>query len=123
MSGARKCLLGITCGPQVTLNDVNRAVTKINSIAGNNIDLKVAINKNPALGDDMLISIIATDFVNSEEILSNNKPYQYNENDAKKLSEEKDKINSEDEKEKEEENIIPSFLNDDDTNINKDGSN
>lgn len=112
MAGARKCLIGITCGPQVTLYDVNTTVNKINQISGNNTDLKVAINKNPSLGDDIIISIIATDFVNKDEII-NSKPKDYSKDIETKT--EIDTENSNDEEEKDEE-IIPNFLQEENEN-------
>jgi cell division protein FtsZ len=111
IGGAKKCLLAVTCGPQVTLNDVQKSVNKIKSIAGTDIDLKVAINKNPALGDDILISIIAADFENADDIL-NGKAYHYNPEDAEKIvTKPAETVKNDDNQDND---IIPDFLKDSD---------
>ena len=68
--GARRCLCGLTYGPNVTMMEINSTIQKINQLSGNQLNIKFALTCNNELDDDILISIIATDFVNAQEILS-----------------------------------------------------
>ena len=112
IKGAKKCLIAISCGTTVTMKDINKAIEYINYAAGGDTDVKVALNKNPALGDEMVISVIATGFSNSDEIINDQTPYTYNEN-SEELSGNNEDQNSEINSESDEDDIIPNFLNDD----------
>lgn len=113
--GARRCLCGITYGPNVIFKEINNTISKINSMAGNQLDIKFALTCNPELDDDILVSIIASDFTNNEEILKGEINPREDLNKQKEeipLKEEENSTTIEDE-----EDIIPNFLNDDKDNI------
>ena len=107
IKGASRCLIAISCGPSVTMKDVNIAISTINQVAGTDTDIKVALNKNPALGDEISISIIATGFKNSSDIISGD-GYNYNQDGDNFITE-----NPLNDIKPEEDDIIPEFLNDD----------
>ena len=96
--GANSAIISVTCGSNVTLYAAN----EICAAAGNNLDMKYGVNFNTQLGDEIIISVIATDF--SEEYdfsavpnLSTLRPRPVAEKE-------------EEHEEKEENNVIPSYL-------------
>lgn len=75
ISGARRAIIEVTCGPQVALFDAQEAVNLIIDAAGKNIDIKFGININDQLNDEILASVIAGDF---EEDVDFSKKQTYN---------------------------------------------
>ncbi len=63
--GANSAIISVTCGSNVTLYEAQDAANEICAAAGNNLDMKYGVNFNTQLGDEIIISVIATDF--SEE--------------------------------------------------------
>ena len=100
--GANSAIISVTCGSNVTLYEAQDAANEICAAAGNNLDMKYGVNFNTQLGDEIIISVIATDF--SEEYdfsavpnLSTLRPRPVAEKE-------------EEHEEKEENNVIPSYL-------------
>ena len=62
LSGARKAIVAITCGPLVSLYEAQETVERIREIAGTNLDIKFGVNINDQLTDQILVSVIAADF-------------------------------------------------------------
>jgi cell division protein FtsZ len=60
--GARKAIVAITCGPLVSLYDAQETVDRIIEIAGTNLDIKFGVSINEQLSDQILVSVIASDF-------------------------------------------------------------
>lgn len=110
--GARRCLCGITYGPNVTLIEINQTIQKINEMSGNQLNIKFALTCNQELEDDILISIIATDFVNATEILSGESTNSY-----VKHIEDASSIENQDELDTNKDEIITDFLKDEDINL------
>ena len=110
--GARRCLCGLTYGPNVTMVEINVAIQKINQLSGNQLQVKFALTCNNELDDDILISIIASDFVNAQEILSGESTNTIQKpNREEEIDEENDDfIENPDE-------IITDFLKDEDINL------
>lgn len=123
ISGARNVLCGISMGPNVSMNDVMLCINKISALAGNELDLKFAFTTNPELSDDIVISLVASNYPNSDEIINNgNKQLenniinnftniQNNINPSNEVS--KDNDQGEDSQENKEEDYIPKFLEED----------
>lgn len=110
--GARRCVCGITYGPAVTLIEINQTITKINQLAGNSLNVKFALTCNNELEDDILISLIASDFVNANEILtgeSSNTVVRPVDNSSNSQDERENEIETEE--------IITDFLKDEDINL------
>ncbi len=62
ITGARKAICHITCGPKVTLIDYNVCIQRLVAKSGGNIDLKAGMSVNDQLDDQIMLSIIAGDF-------------------------------------------------------------
>jgi len=60
--GARKAIIAVTCGPQVSLFEAQDAVDRLIDEAGNTIDVKFGVSINNQLNDQLLVSVIASDF-------------------------------------------------------------
>lgn len=65
ISGARKVIISVTCGANVSLFDSQECVNRITESAGANVDVMFGVSINPQLDDTILASVIASDF--SEE--------------------------------------------------------
>lgn len=131
IQGATKAICHITCGPKVSLIDCNTCVDRMVSTSGGTLDLKFGVSINDQLDDQILVSIIAgafdTEFDFSVAMgtkldltaLRNEKEKYEKEKFEKAIAQEKLKEDLEGQSEevkepKEEESIIPDFLNDSD---------
>jgi len=68
ISGARRAICSVTCGVGVTLYDAQGCITRINEQAGGSVDIKFGVSINPNLDDQIILSVIATDFVEEFDI-------------------------------------------------------
>lgn len=68
ISGARRAICSVTCGEGVTLYDAQGCITRINEQAGGNVDIKFGVSINPNLDDQIILSVIATDFIDEFDI-------------------------------------------------------
>ena len=64
ITGARKAIVAITCGTQVSLFEAQETVNRLIDAAGHDIDIKFGISINDQLTDEILVSVIASDFEN-----------------------------------------------------------
>ena len=62
VKGAHSAIINITGGKSVTLDEAQEAVNYITEAAGNNVNIIFGVQQNPELNDQMLISVIATEF-------------------------------------------------------------
>ena len=115
LTGARRAIVAVTCGLNVTLFDAQEAVRILQDTAGGDIDIKFGVSINDQLTDEILVSIIASDFEDevvfteptpasrsqqsSENIFTNN-PIQNHQSEKR---DESDISLSEDD-------VLPSFL-------------
>ena len=60
--GAKRAIVAVTCGPQVSLFDAQEAVNLLTKAAGFDIDVKFGVSINDQLSDEILVSVIASDF-------------------------------------------------------------
>ena len=65
ISGARRAIVAVTCGPQVTLYEAKATVDRLIEASGQEVDIKFGIAINDQLTDEILVSVIATDFEHS----------------------------------------------------------
>lgn len=105
IKGAHSAIINITGGNKVTLDDTQEAIGYITEAAGSNVNIIFGVQQNPELSDQMLISVIATDF-ESEYVPEDNptplvRPLREVEQPKPKFEEPK-----------EETSILPSFLQD-----------
>lgn len=66
ITGARRAIVSVTCGPKVSLYDAQETVNLLINASGHNIDVKFGVSINAELDDEILVSVIASDF--EEEI-------------------------------------------------------
>ncbi len=107
IQGAKSAIISVTCGTNVSLYEAQQAADEIMKAAGGTIDMKFGVSINPELADQMLVSVIATDFDEAYDFTSV-PPYEpiqpriYQEEKKEEVEEENDDHDS----------ILPSFLKD-----------
>ncbi len=62
INGAKRAIINVTCGQDVTMFDIQDSVQYITEATGNNLNITLGVQQNSELKDTMLVSIIATDF-------------------------------------------------------------
>ena len=62
INGARRAICAVTCGSQVSLYEAQETVDRIIEAAGSNVDIKFGVSINDQLTDQILVSVIASDF-------------------------------------------------------------
>ncbi|MFA5686787.1 MAG: cell division protein FtsZ [Bacilli bacterium] len=118
INGARRAICSVTCGPNVSLFEAQEAVNLVIEAAGSNIDVKFGVAINRELSDQILVSVIASDF--TEEFDFTSVPDYGKEIQKMKTSGEKNSLPTpkedtntkqvSDEQEKQEDSILPGFL-------------
>lgn len=74
ITGARRAIVAVTCGPNVSLFDAQDTVNLLIDASGHDIDVKFGIAINDQLNDEILVSVIASDF---EEEVDFSKPTSF----------------------------------------------
>ena len=100
--GAHSIIANVTCGNKVSLDEVKEAIDYITSAAGNTPNIIFGVQENPELNDQMLISIVATEFDNDFDPFEEKTPL-VNPLPTPQVEEEVE--------EDEEDSILPEFLN------------
>lgn len=100
--GAHSIIANVTCGNNVSLDEVKEAIDYITSAAGNTPNIIFGVQENPELNDQMLISIVATEFNNDFDPFEEKTPL-VNPLPTPQVEEEVE--------EDEEDSILPEFLN------------
>lgn len=62
INGARRAICAVTCGSKVSLYEAQETVDRIIEAAGNTLDIKFGVSINNQLTDQILVSVIASDF-------------------------------------------------------------
>ena len=62
INGARRAICAVTCGSEVSLYEAQETVDRIIEAAGNTVDIKFGVSINDQLTDQILVSVIASDF-------------------------------------------------------------
>ena len=62
ITGARRAIVSVTCGPNVSLFDAQETVNLLIDASGHDIDVKFGVAINDQLNDEILVSVIASDF-------------------------------------------------------------
>ncbi len=108
ITGARRAICAVTCGANVSLYEAQECVNHIIEQAGNAVDVKLGVAINEQFSDQIIVSIIASDFPEEYDLTSNNEENN-NEDNEVKFTPLSDKVKEEKEEEKEED-ILPNFL-------------
>ena len=64
IAGSRRAIVAITCGSNVSLFDAQECVNLLIGAANHDIDIKFGVTINEQLSDEILVSVIASDFEN-----------------------------------------------------------
>jgi cell division protein FtsZ len=72
IKGAHSAIINVTGGNGVTLDETQEAISYITEAAGANVNIIFGVQQNPELNDQMLISVIATEF--DEEYVTPEQP-------------------------------------------------
>ena len=62
INGARRAICAVTCGREVSLYEAQETVNRIIEAAGQTVDIKFGVSINEELTDQILVSVIASDF-------------------------------------------------------------
>ena len=62
INGARRAICAVTCGREVSLYEAQETVNRIIESAGQTVDIKFGVSINDELTDQILVSVIASDF-------------------------------------------------------------
>ena len=62
INGARRAICAVTCGREVSLFEAQDTVNRIIEAAGQTVDIKFGVSINEELTDQILVSVIASDF-------------------------------------------------------------
>ena len=114
INGARRAICAVTCGREVSLYEAQETVNRIIEAAGSSVDIKFGVAINEELSDQILVSVIASDF--TEEFDFTHVPTY----DRPFVSETSESVSndvpaeeaSEEHKEVEEDSFLPNFLKD-----------
>ena len=72
MKGAKRAIVAVTCGPQVSLLNAQECVNLLTKATGGDIDVKFGVSINDQLNDEILVSVIASDFDQQIEFSADN---------------------------------------------------
>ena len=119
ITGARRAIVSVTCGPNVSLFDAQETVNLLIDASGHDIDVKFGVAINDQLTDEILVSVIASDF---EEEVDFSQPTLFDipkrrKDDIKEPTGDESILEPAVEEKKEEQNltddnILPNFLKD-----------
>ena len=113
INGAQRAICAVTCGREVSLYEAQETVNRIIEAAGNSVDIKFGVSINEQLSDQILVSVIASDFTEEFDfthVPTYDRPIQPAEQ-AKTSSLETSEKPAEDEAE-EKDSFLPNFLKD-----------
>lgn len=118
INGARRAICAVTCGREVSLYEAQETVNRIIEAAGSSVDIKFGVSINDELSDQILVSVIASDF-NEEFDFTHVPTYDRplpKEEDAEESEESNDESQGGEEVKEEEvdekESFLPNFLKD-----------
>jgi len=93
ITGARRAIVAITCGKEVSLIDAQECVNLLIDASGHDIDVKFGVTINDQLSDEILVSIIASDFEQKVDFSQQTKFEQAPLNlDSEEVKEESDSV-------------------------------
>ena len=108
IKGAHSAIINVTGGSGVTLDETQEAISYITEAAGANVNIIFGVQQNPELNDEMLISVIATDF-DEEYVPTDPQPMVQRPTRAQQ-QEEKVEEETQEEQESDDGSILPNFF-------------
>ena len=100
IKGSHSIIANVTCGTNVSLDEVKEAIDYITSASENTPNIIFGVQMNDELNDEMLISIVATEFDSEFDPLA--------ENNETVIAQ---PVDHQDADEEEDDNVLPFFLN------------
>ena len=113
INGARRAICAVTCGREVSLYEAQETVNRIIEAAGSSVDIKFGVSINEELSDQILVSVIASDF-NEEFDFTHVPTYDrpITQPEQVKSASEETPVEEEAKEEEEKESFLPNFLKD-----------
>lgn len=115
INGARRAICAVTCGREVSLYEAQETVNRIIEAAGSSVDIKFGVAINEELTDQILVSVIASDFTEEFDFTHVptyehpiQKEEEFEETEASEQISEEQQVEEADEKE----SFLPNFLKD-----------
>lgn len=119
INGARRAICAVTCGSEVSLYEAQETVDRIIEAAGNTVDIKFGVSINDQLTDQILVSVIASDFTEEFDftaVPTYDKPVKpaYKADEEKPVEQSAGEVeqNFEEQPQEEEKGFLPNFLKD-----------
>ena len=119
INGARRAICAVTCGSEVSLYEAQETVDRIIEAAGNTVDIKFGVSINDQLTDQILVSVIASDFTEEFDftaVPTYDKPVKpaYKADEEKPVEQSVGEVeqNIEEQPQEEEKGFLPNFLKD-----------
>ena len=119
INGARRAICAVTCGSEVSLYEAQETVDRIIEAAGNTVDIKFGVSINDQLTDQILVSVIASDFTEEFDftaVPTYDKPVKpaYKADEEKPVEQSVGEVeqNFEEQPQEEEKGFLPNFLKD-----------
>lgn len=108
ITGARRAICAVTCGANVSLYEAQECVNHIIEEAGNAVDVKLGVAINDQFSDQIIVSIIASDFPEEYDLTNKDDTDEEDDNEVKFTPQAETK--KEEKEEEKEEDILPGFL-------------
>ena len=119
INGARRAICAVTCGREVSLYEAQETVNRIIEAAGQTVDIKFGVSINDELSDQILVSVIASDFTEDFDftyVPTYDKPLLNKTNEVNQSEEASGEANNndaskeEESSENEKDSFLPEFL-------------
>ncbi len=117
INGARRAICAVTCGSEVSLYEAQETVDRIIEAAGNTVDIKFGVSINDQLTDQILVSVIASDFTEEFDftaVPTYDKPvkqaYKSDETKLENLDSNDESTPENEQPNEEEKGFLPNFL-------------
>ncbi|MCQ2791989.1 MAG: cell division protein FtsZ [Bacilli bacterium] len=110
ITGARRAICAVTCGANVSLYEAQECVNHIIEEAGNAVDVKLGVSINDQFSDQIIVSIIASDFPEEYDLTNKEEDEENEDNEVKLKPQEIKPISETKDEEEKEEDILPGFL-------------
>lgn len=114
INGARRAICAVTCGREVSLYEAQETVNRIIEAAGSSVDIKFGVSINDELSDQILVSVIASDFTEDFDfthVPTYDRPVaQEKSNDVTETASEEISQSEPVQEEDEKESFLPNFL-------------
>ena len=115
INGAQRAICAVTCGREVSLYEAQETVNRIIEAAGSSVDIKFGVSINEELSDQILVSVIASDFTEEFDfthVPAYDRPVQTNEQVAQDSEEETQDEEYSEEIKDDKDSFLPNFLKD-----------